>query len=126
MSTYQSDDSVGERVFENKAVAFLTNLSSELSTERLGAEFRISVSGYAGMDDSAKYAKLFQIGPERGIIRKKRKELVSARIANYRGGNYPIQIHCSEAALEQRAVSGFEAIGKTQHENPVHVYRCGY
>ena len=79
------------------------------------------------MDDSAKYAKLFQLGPERTFYgKKKERELVSTRIANYRDGNFPIQIFCSDATLEERVVSGFEEIGKTEHENPIHVDRIGY
>lgn len=125
MVTYENDDNIGKERFKDKASEFLKNLALELTQERQGAEFKISVSGYMSMDDSAKYVKLFQLGPERDLLSRKKRELASARVADYSKG-FAIQLLCGDPTLEGRVVKGFEEIAKTEGRNEVFVSRYGY
>lgn len=65
-----------------KIRSILWGLAVDIAPQRPGADFTLSDRNGWG-DDPAKYIQLVQIGPERGLLFRKRKPLLAVRSSHY-------------------------------------------
>tara|TARA_Y100000310_G_C20683699_1_gene817639 strand:+ start:3245 stop:3658 length:414 start_codon:yes stop_codon:yes gene_type:complete len=135
MVRVQNDPRVSEREDVSRIRLVLSGLATGLASQRSGAEFRLS-NKYGWGDDPATYIQLFQIGPDKGILARKRRRLLAVRVSDYsnfkdrkfeRGNNCPIQVRCFDSEIEYMAAESFDQLAQ-QLEVPggVSIDRFGY
>ena len=125
MTNTQNSSRETERNDCYKIRSILWSLAADIAPKRCGAEFIILDRNGWG-DDPAKYIQLVQINPERGLLFRKRKPLLAVRSSNYSDfktdqyarshdypiHNYPIQITCFDADIEEIATKAFNQLAQ--------------